>query len=89
MEKKGVNILEDELKKYNGKDAIISISHKLYGEQKIKCKLDYIFDECRVGFKSKDGQEIFVYRNNLVFSIKDDIYFADDIMEIRIKLYEQ
>ena len=33
--KKGINILEETLSKNKGADATISISHKLYGTQKI------------------------------------------------------
>ena len=85
--KKGINILEEELRKNKGKDAIISISHKLYGAQKIKCDLDYIFDDERVGFRVKNGQEIFIFKSDIVdYGIKDGIYFADNIMEIKIKL---
>ena len=87
MEIKGINILEEAFIKNNGEDALISISHKLYGDQKIKCELDYIFDEERIGFKTVNGQEIFIYRQDLVdYGTKDGIYFADNIMEIRIKL---
>ena len=85
--KKGINILEEALKENNGADAIVSISHKLYGAQKIKCELDYIFDSERVGFRVKNGQEIFIYKSDMIdYGIKDGIYFADNIMEISIKL---
>ena len=85
--KKGINILEEELRKNNGIDAIISISHKLYGSQKIKCALDYIFDNERIGFRVKNGQEIFVYKSDIInYGIKDGIHFADNLMEIKIKL---
>lgn len=84
MEIKGVNILE-ELKKYHGADVLICI-YDLYGIQKYKCNLDYIFDDKRIGFKFKD-REIFIYRVDLVdYSIKDGIYFADDVRKISIKL---
>ena len=87
METKGMNILEKTLREYQGGDAVISISHKLYGEQKILCKLDYIFDKGRVGFRARNGQEIFVYRNEFFnYGTKDGIYFADDLMEIKIKM---
>ena len=90
METKGINILEEAFNKNNGKDAMISISHKLYGNQKIKCKLDYIFDNRRIGFKVVNGQDIFIYRSDIKsYGVKDGIYFADDIMEIKIKLHEQ
>ena len=85
--KKGINILEKALKENNGVDAIISISHKLYGTQKIRCDLNYIFDSERVGFRVKNGQEIFIYKSDMIdYGIKDGIYFADNIMEINIKL---
>jgi hypothetical protein len=88
--KKGINILEESLSKSNGADATISISHKLYGEQKIKCEMECILDDERVGFRVKNGQEIFIYRSDIIgYGIKDGIYFADNIMEIRIKLNEQ
>ena len=85
--KKGISILEKALRENKGKDAIISISHKLYGTQKIKCELDYICDNERIGFRVKNGQEIFIYRSDMVdYGVKDGIYFADNIMEIKIKL---
>ena len=85
--KKGINILEETLRKSKGMDAIMSISHKLYGAQKIICELDYIFDSERVGFRVKNGQEIFIYKSDIIdCGIKDGIYFADNIMEIKIKL---
>ena len=87
---KGINVLEKILKENKGIDAIISISHKLYGPQKIKCKPDYIFDNEKIGFRVKNGQEIFIYKSDIVdYNIEDGIYFADNIMEIRIKLNEQ
>lgn len=90
MEKKGINIIEKALKGYSGKDAIISTFHKLYGGQKIRCKLNCILDEKRIGFKVKNGQEIFVYKDEVVdYGTKDGIYFADDLMEINIRLQEQ
>ena len=90
MEIKGINILEEVLRKNNGQDATISISHKLYGDQNISCELDYIFDNECIGFKAINGQEIFIYKKDLVdYGTKDGIYFADNVMEIRIKLHEQ
>ena len=62
MEIKGINILEKELKKYKGADVMIDICHNLYGNQKVKCCLDYIFDKNRVGFKTGSQYEIFIYR---------------------------
>ena len=90
METKGMGILEKELRRNNGQDATISISHKLYGNQKIRCELNYIFDENRIGFKFVNGQDIYIYKNDLVnYGVEDGIYFADKLMEIRIKLHEQ
>ena len=88
--KKGINILEKTLRENNGTDVYIDISHKLYGPQKIKCKLDYIFDNERIGFRVKNGQEIFIYTSDIIdYNIEDGIYFADNIMEINIKLHGQ
>ena len=90
VEIKGINILEEAFIRNNGKDAMISISHKLYGNQKIKCELDYIFDNERVGFNAINGQEIFIYKKDLVdYGVEDGIYFADNVMRIIIKLNEQ
>lgn len=90
METKGINVLEKALKKYNGKDAMISISHKLYGDQKLRLNLDYIIDEERVGFMVKNGHEIFMYKTEITdYGTKDGIYFADDLMEINIQLHRQ
>ena len=88
--KKGINILEKILKENKGVDATIGISHKLYGPQKIKCKLDYIFDNERIGLRVKNGQEIFIYKSDIIdYGIKDGIYFADNVMVINIKLHGQ
>lgn len=90
MEIKGMNVLEKELRKNLGKDALISISHKLYGAQKIKCKLDYVIDKERIGFRVKNEQDIFIYRDDLInYGVKDGIYIADNLMEINIKLNMQ
>ena len=87
MEIKGINAIEEILKRNKGEDAIISISHKLYGNQKLKLKLDCIVDENRIGVRVKNGQEIFVYKNEMIdCGTKDGIYIADDLMKISIKL---
>ena len=62
MSIKGINEL---LEKYNGKDATIRISHKLFGTQKIELELEYIFDEDRIGFRAGNGQEIFIYTRDI------------------------
>lgn len=90
MEIKGINILEEAFNRSNGKDATISISHKLYGNQKIVGTLDCFCDNHRIGFRVKNGQEIFIYNNEITtYGIEDGVYFADKIMEIRIKLHGQ
>ena len=86
MSIKGINEL---LEKYNGKDATIRISHKLFGTQKIELELEYIFDEDRIGFRAGNGQEIYIYTRDIVsFGVEDSIYFADELMRIDIKLNE-
>lgn len=84
MEIKG---LKEELRKNMGVNVDIGISHKLYGNQKIRCNLDYILDEERVGFRLNEEQEVFVYLKDLVgYGVEDGIYFADNLMKIEIKL---
>lgn len=90
METKGINILEEAFRKHNGADATISISHKLYGKQKLQCKLNGFCNDCKIGFNIRKGHDIFIYSCDLVaYGIEDGIYFADNIMEIKIKLNEQ
>ena len=88
MEMNGINELKKVLEKHNGEDAVISISHKLYGnEKKIKCKLDYFLDERRIGLRVKSGQELYIYRDELQgCGVDDDIFFEDDVMRIDIGL---
>lgn len=84
METKGMNILEEKLREYQGGDALISISHKLYGSQKLKVKLNYIWDKERIGFRA-NKQDIYINKDKLInYGTKDGIYFADDLMEIKI-----
>ena len=86
MKTDGINILERTLRENQGASVLVYTSHCFYGDQKIKCNLDYIFDANRVGFRVGE-QEIYIYRNEIKdFGIKDGIYFTDSIMKIRIKL---
>ena len=78
METKGINILEKAFRKNNGADATISISHKLYGKQKIRCTLDGFCDEQRIGFKVKNGHDIFIYSVDLK-SVLNDLKTEFDI----------
>lgn len=87
MDKKGINIIKEALKGYCGASVFISTSHKLYGKQNIKCKLDYIFDEEKIGFRVSNGQEIYVHMDEIVdYGVEEGIYVADDLMEIKIKI---
>lgn len=84
-----MKITKGILEKYNGKDATIRISHKLFGAQEIETELYFIFDENRVGFRVGNGQEIYIYTKDIVdYGIEGSIYFADDVMRIDIKLNE-
>lgn len=83
---KGINILEKSLRENNGADVMVYISHILYGNQKLKCNLDYIFDNEHIGL-CVGKQRLYINQQDIVdYGINDGIYFADDIMEIRIKL---
>ena len=86
MEKMGINELKQAFEKHNGGDATISISHKLYKGERIKCKFDYIFDEKRIGFRIKKGQELYIYKTELLsYGIYNKyIYFEDDVMHVDI-----
>lgn len=85
MATKGIDILENVLQKHNGEDALIGIFHKLYGNQKIKCKFNCIVDENRIGFYVKNGQEIFIYKKEIEnFEVNNYILFEDDVMQINI-----
>lgn len=87
MAVKGIETLEQALRQNNGKSAVISTSHKLYGNQKIKCKLDCIIDDERIGFRVKSGQEIYVYRNEIERINTDGlVFFADDVMCVSIQI---
>lgn len=87
MATKGTEILEKFLKQNNGKSAVISTSHKLYGDQKIKCELDCIVDDERIGFRVKNGQELYMYKNEIEsVSINDFVVFEDDVMRVSIQI---
>lgn len=87
MEKMGINELKKIFEKHNGEDAAISISHKLYKGEKLRCKFDYILDEKRIGFRMKKGQEFYIYKDEMLNCGADDnhIYFEDDVMHVDIK----
>lgn len=87
MATKGIETLEQVLKQNNGKSAAISTSHKLYGDQKIKCELNCMIDDERIGFRVKSGQELYMYKNEIEsVRINDRIVFEDDVMIVSIQI---
>ena len=86
MKTNGIDVLEKTLRKNKGADVLICISHNLYGDQKIKTQLYGIFNKKQVGF-CVGSQKIFINRGEIVdYGVDDGIYFADDLMKIKIKL---
>ena len=82
----GINILEKTLRENKGADVMVYISHRLYGDQKLKCNLDYIYNNEHIGL-CVGTQRIYINKRDIIdYGIKDGIYFADDVMEIKIKL---
>lgn len=72
-----------ELIKRNGSKVNIRISHKLYGPQKISCKLDAFYDNERVGFHVYK-KEIYMLFNEIVYvDIIGNMYIMhSDVMEL-------
>ena len=82
--KKEIKYLIEAMSKIKGEDAEISIFHKLYGEQKLRCNFFPIINE-KIGFNIK-GQEIYIDRDKIEKIYLDNgICFADDVMTIEIK----
>ena len=69
----------------NGECVQINIIHLLYGPQKVRCNLDLINKENRLGFKTRE-QSIYIEKNKIVECGKkgNKYYFADDIMTIEV-----
>lgn len=83
--KKEIKELISAMQKIKREDAEISISHKLYGEQKIRCNFTPITDE-RVGFYV-NKHDIYINKNEIKnIKLGHDIYFSDGLMEIMIKI---
>lgn len=83
---KGIDNLAKVLSEHTRDDAVISISHKLYGDQKIKCKMDCIVDENRIGFRVKSGQEIYLYKEEIKYIyVSNNVFFSDDVMQVNIQ----
>ena len=84
MEKK-LKELISAMQKVKGEDAEISISHKLYGDQKLRCEFSPITNE-HIGFNVK-GHDIYIDRNQIKnIELGNGIFFSDDVMEIMIKI---
>lgn len=82
--KKEIKELIKAMESIKGDGAEISIVHKLYGEQKLRCSFFPIIND-KIGFNIK-GQEIYIDRNKIEkVCLENSICFADDVMEIRIK----
>lgn len=78
--------LENALREIQGADVMVYISHALYGDQKIKTKLQYVYNDEQVGLYVGE-QKIYINKGDIKnYGVKDGIFFADDIMEIKIKL---
>lgn len=81
---KEIKQLIKAMESIQGDGAEISIVHKLYGEQKLRCQFTPIINE-RIGFNIK-GQEIYIEKDKInKICLENDIWFADDVMEIKIK----
>lgn len=82
----GIRDLVKTIENLNGKNVTIQITHKLYGDQKIKCDLCIIDDMSRLGFCVGD-QEIYIEKKAISeFGIKNGICFwADKIMKIEMQ----
>ena len=82
--KKEIKELIKVMESIKGDGAEISIVHKLYGDQKLRCIFSPIVSE-KIGFNIK-GQEIYINRDKIKkVCLADSICFADDVMEINIK----
>ena len=82
--KREIKELIKAMESIKGDGAEISIVHKLYGDQKLRCELLPLISE-KIGFNIK-GQEIYIDENKInKVCLEDGIYFADDVMEIHIK----
>lgn len=85
MNTNGIKVIE-ELKKIVGEHVWVHITHKLYGDQNIKCAFHLLNDEERLGFFVNE-QEIYIEKNRIEnVGIKENlIYFADELMCIKIR----
>jgi hypothetical protein len=82
----GIKDLIEILKKIEGNNVWIHITHDLYGNQNIKCAFQLLNDEERLGFLVGE-QEIYINKNEISnIGIKGNlVYFADNVMCIKIR----
>lgn len=80
----------NKLEKINGRRVRINTTHLLYGNQKIKCELDLINDDERLGFKV-NGQDIYMNKHEITYtelnSTGDEFYFGNNLRTIKMKTY--
>ena len=83
---RGIKDLIEILKKIEGNNVWINITHDLYGNQNIKCAFQLLNDEERLGFLVGE-QEIYINKNEISnIGIKGNlVYFADKVMCIKIR----
>lgn len=86
MNTNGIKELIETLRKINGENVWIYISHAFYGNQNLKCAFQLLSDEERLGFLL-DKQEIYIEKNRIEnYGVQDNLfYFADDLMCIKIR----
>jgi len=82
----GIKELINELKKIDGANVKVNITHKLYGDQNIQVALHLIDNEERLGLLVNE-QEIYINKREIrdVGNNIDLWYFADDVMCIKIR----
>ena len=82
----GIKELIEKLRKINGENVWIHITHDLYGNQNLKCAFQLLDDEERLGF-CIGSQEIFIDKGNICnVGVQDELfYFADELMCIKIR----
>jgi hypothetical protein len=83
------NNMRELIKVLNGiedKNVYISIGHKLYGDQNVKCAFHIINNEKHLGF-SINGQEIYIEKDKVsnIEINKNWYYFSDEIMCLKIR----
>ena len=82
----GIKDLTKILKKIEGNNVLVNITHTLYGDQNIKCAFRFLNDGKRLGFLVGE-QEIYINKNEICnIGIKGNLVcFADKVMCIKIR----